>query len=459
MAKAENKTQALREIILTFAGEADGFSMEDIETKLSHPTDRRTLQRWLKKLIISGEVVSSGKGRATRYQLAKAAPATDIKELDSGFLPLSQESREIQQHITQPQQKRHPVGYGRDFLDSYQPNKTSYLTIQEKEHLAALGATVQMNAPAGTYAKQILQRLLIDLAWNSSRLEGNTYSLLDTQRLLDQGMSAGDKSASEAQMILNHKDAIEFIVNNTSDIGLNRYTILSLHALLSNNLLTNPAASGSLRTHSVGVAGSVYTPPGTPQFIEEMFGLLLDKAAQIEDPFEQAFFMMVQIPYLQSFDDVNKRVSRLAANIPLNKKNLAPLSFVEVPDTLYIDGLLGVYELNRVGLLKDVFLWAYDRSAKQYAAQRQSLGEPDPFRMLYRDQIRSLISEIITTPHSKEEAIIMIKARSLILPGADQERFVQTVENELISLHEGNFARYFVSPSQFKNWQKVWNTP
>ncbi len=259
-------------------------------------------------------------------------------------------------------------------------------------------------------------------------------------------------------MILNHKDAIEFIVNNSEGIGINRYTILSLHALLSNNLLPNPAASGSLRTHSVGITGSVYAPPGTPQLIEEMFGQMIDKADLIEDPFEQVFFIMVQLPYLQPFDDVNKRVSRLAANIPLNKKNLSPLSFVEVPGSLYIDGLLGVYELNRVELLKDIFLWAYDRSAKQYAAQRQSLGEPDPFRMQYRDLIRSLIPEIVTAPLSKGEADIIIKARSLRLPATDQEKFVQTVENELISLHEGNFARYLVTPSQFGQWQKIWNT-
>ncbi|MBX3256252.1 MAG: hypothetical protein KF862_19095 [Chitinophagaceae bacterium] len=78
--------------------------------------------------------------------------------------------------------------------------------------------------------------------------------------------------------------------------------------------------------------------------------------------------------------------------------------------------------------------------------------------MQYRDLIRSLIAQIITTPHSKAEAIPMIRARALTLPGGDQEKFVQTVEHELVSLHEGNFARYFVTPSQFKNWQKTWNT-
>ena len=264
---------------------------------------------------------------------------------------MSDDGIEIQKEVSRPQQQRQPVGYKRELLESYQPNITSYLTAKEKQRLAELGITARINEPAGTYAKEILQRLLIDLAWNSSRLEGNTYSLLDTQRLISDGMSADNKSATEAQMILNHKDAIEFIVLNSDDIGFNRYTILNLHALLSNNISPNPAASGRLRSFGVGIMKSVYTPLGIPQLIEEMFELMLQKAEQIEDPFEQAVFIMVQLPYLQPFDDVNKRVSRLAANIPLNRRNLSPLSFTEVPNELYVQGLLGVSELNRIELL------------------------------------------------------------------------------------------------------------
>jgi hypothetical protein len=104
-------------------------------------------------------------------------------------------------------------------------------------------------------------------------------------------------------------------------------------------------------------------------------------ATAINDPFEQAFFVMVQLPYLQPFDDVNKRVSRLAANIPLIKCNLAPPSFTDVPRQTYTEAVLGVYDLNTIDLLKDVFMWAYERSAARYAAVRQSLGEPDPFRL------------------------------------------------------------------------------
>jgi Fic family protein len=125
-------------------------------------------------------------------------------------------------------------------------------------------------------------------------------------------------------MILNHKDAIEFIVQVTEEIDFNYYTITNLHALLSNNLLPDPSASGRLRTFGVGITNSVFTPLAMPQLIDDMFRIMLSKAQEIENPFEQAFFIMVQLPYLQPFDDVNKRVSRLAANIPLNKHNLAP---------------------------------------------------------------------------------------------------------------------------------------
>jgi Fic family protein len=301
-----------------------------------------------------------------------------------------------------------------------------------------------------------LQRLLIDLSWNSSRLEGNTYSLLDTQRLLSQGQVATDKSAAEAQMILNHKEAIEFIVESAEDIGLNRYTITNLHALLSNNLLPDPAAPGRLRTFAVGIGKSVYTPLAVPQQIEEFFDLILAKADSITDPFEQAFFVMVQLPYLQPFDDVNKRVSRLAANIPLAKYNLAPLSFVDVPQDLYVQGLLGVYELQRVELLRDVFLWAYERSCLRYAAVRQSLGEPDPFRLQYRDDIRMLVMLIVTNNESQAEAKQKITTFATQLPEVDRTRFIEVVETELLGLHEGNFARYRIRPSEFAAWKANW---
>ncbi len=265
--------------------------------------------------------------------------------------------------LQQPIQKRIPIGYNTLFINNYQPNKDSYLTDTEIDKLTQLGQMVTPSQAIGTYARDLLNRLLIDLSWNSSRMEGNTYSLLDTQRLISFGQAADGKSNTEAQMILNHKDAIEFLVESANDIGFNHYTLLNLHAMLSNNLLPDPQASGRLRTIAVGIHHSVYEPPAVPQMILEIFDKMLKTCIQIKNPFEQAFFIMVHLPYLQPFDDVNKRLSRLAANIPLVKHHLSPLSFVDVPNDLYVQGMLGVYELNRIDLLKDVFIWAYGRSS------------------------------------------------------------------------------------------------
>ncbi|MGA2128093.1 MAG: Fic family protein [Xanthobacteraceae bacterium] len=271
------------------------------------------------------------------------------------------------------------------------------------------------------------------------------------------GEEAEGRARLEAQMILNHKDAIEFLVGAADEIGFNRYTILNLHALLANNLLADPTAAGRLRYIAVGIERSTFHPLELPQLIEESFDQVLATAAAIIDPFEQAFFAMVQLPYLQPFDDVNKRVSRLAANIPLIKGNLSPLSFAEVPRQTYTEAVLGVYELTRIDLLKDVFIWAYERSAARYAAVRQSLGEPDPFRLRYRDQLRDLIGDVVRARVARKDAARRIAAWSkTAIDPADRRRFAELAETELTSLHEGNFARYRIRPAEFAAWRRVW---
>ena len=428
-----------------------GASLEEIQDALQSPLERRTLQRRLTRLVEARHLSIKGKGRATRY-LAGASTTS----ADDNPIPLSSAAQSIRAQVNRPKHQRMPVGYNFDFLKAYQPNETFYLSQEERQRLHALGKTDGMTHPAGTYAKHILQRLLIDLSWNSSRLEGNTYSLLETERLLALGEVVAGKSALDTQMILNHKDAIEFIVEAAEDIGFNRYTILNLHALLANNLLSDPQAPGRLRFIEVGIGASVFQPLGIPQLINDYFDLILQKVAAIENPFEQAFCAMVHLPYLQPFDDVNKRVSRLAANIPLLKHNLAPLSFVEMPESLYIQGMLGVYELNQPVLLKDVFLWAYERSAARYAAIRQNIKDPDPFRLKYRDKMQVLIHDIIVlmmTRSAAAEAIKIVAAGLLI---NDQARFIEVVETDLLGLNEGNCARYRVSLRTFQDWKRQW---
>jgi Fic family protein len=461
---------AIEEIVKKYPA---GITIEEIRKDLGFPIELRTLQRRLSALAGTGVLKLSGIKRSTKYHPVKdrtnasyylvnddknASIVQENENIEKAFpIPLSRESKEILSLLATPWGQRRPVGYKRKFVDSYRPNIDFYLDKKEREQLARLGAAHgNLDQPAGTYAKQILQRLLIDLSWNSSRLEGNTYSLLDTERLLSGGEPAPDKSAAEAQMILNHKDAIEFMVRGAGEIGFNRYTLLNLHALLSNNLLPDPAAPGRLRTHAVGIQKSAYTPTGIPQLIEEMFDDILSKAAAIHDPHEQALFAMVQLPYLQPFEDVNKRLSRLAANISLNKNNLVPISFIGVPENLYIQGLLVVYELNKTALLKDIFLWACARSADRYAQVRQTIGEPDPFRIKYRQALQSAITEIISRSMSSSEASLAIKNYALQIPEADREQFIELAETELLSLHEGNFARYHVSPQEFQQWKNGW---
>ena len=445
----------------------EGRTAQQISDALASAPPRRTLQYRLKFLVDSQRLVMEGRSRGARYRVPRqvsvaAQPVTF--DFTTGIArgevlaPLSKPAVEIREHVRQSLVARQPVGYDQAFLDSYRPNRTFYLSQVERDRLHEIGRPQISGQPAGTYARQILNRLLIDLSWNSSRLEGNTYSLLDTTRLLETGAEAEGKERLEALMILNHKDAIEFLVDAAADIGFNRYTILNLHALLADNLLADPEATGRLRYIGVGIEGSVFHPLAMPPLVEACFDQILATASAIGDPFEQAFFVMVQLPYLQPFDDVNKRVSRLAANIPLIKANLSPLSFEDVPRDLYTEAILGVYELSRVELLRDVFVWACERSAARYAAVRQSLGEPDPFRMRHRAALREVVGAVVRGRMDKRQAAAHVSAWAQEhMAGQERERFREVAERELLSLHERNFARYRIRPSEFAAWQEVWS--
>ena len=437
----------------------EGASLEQLGRAL--PSLRtRTLRNRLSLMVAKQRLTMTGTRRWARYHV-KDAPAPEIAavpaEVPADFqIPVSAAGAQIQHYVRRPPEARTPAGYDRSFLEAYRPNETAYLSASERAHLHKIGTPQMGDQPAGTYAKQILNRLLIDLSWNSSRLEGNTYSLLDTRRLIDLGLQAEGKDQIDAQMILNHKDAIEFLVSEATEIGFNRYTILNLHGILANNLLPDPDAPGRLRQIGVGITGSVFHPLEVPQLIEECFEQVLASAAAIKDAFEQAFFIMVQLPYLQPFEDVNKRVSRLAANIPLIKGNLSPLSFADVPKQAYTEGMLGVYELRQVDLLKDIFIWGYERSASRYAQMRQSLGEPDPFRLRHREALRALIAEIVRRPMNNKEAAAYIASWTAgNIEASERDKFQETAESELLALHEGNFARYQIRPSEFDAWRKV----
>jgi len=452
--QAEERDQIV-EIVGRFP---DGAALDEILAAMSEGLSRRTLQRRLADLADQGRIVGGRAQRSFKYRLAPIAGTLAVMQASDRLeargevdIPASPAGEEIKTYVRQPVQGRRPVGYSMRFLEAYRPNATWYLPEKLREQLHALGRSPASQAPAGTFARDILNRLLIDLSWASSRLEGNTYNRLDTERLIRFGEAAEGKDALETQMILNHKRAIEYLVHDVERVAVKAESIIALHALLSDGLLAAPLACGKLRNRAVEIGGSVYLPMALPQRIEELFGIVLGMAAEIEDPFEQAFFLMVHLPYLQPFEDVNKRVSRLAANIPLIKNNLCPLSFVDVPERAYVDALLGVYELNRIELLRDVFVWAYARACQQYVAVRSQLVPPDTFRLRYRALLAEAVCAIVRRGlPATMEAVRQTMPASVAAD--DRDSFAKLVVDEFKTMHTGNVVRFGLRPLEFEAW-------
>jgi hypothetical protein len=442
------------------ARQPNGISAGALARKFANEASRRSIARIIQTLLRRKSIVVEGQARSTRYRAANARITATVAASEENdvanatgevYVPLSPEGEKVRSWVRAPITQRRPVGYDRAFLDAYRPNETFYLSDRERrDWLNRIGSTALGERPAGTYARDILNRLLIDLSWASSRLEGNTYTRLDTQQLIETGRQAEGKDQIETQMILNHKRAIEFLIEQAQDIGFTRFTLLNLHSLLSENLLADPDAGGRLRSRIVDIQGTVFRPLAMPQKIEELFEQFLNKAAAIHDPFEQAFFAMVHIPYLQPFEDVNKRVSRLAANIPLIKSNLCPLSFIDVPEQAYVEGLLAIYERTHVGLLRDVFLWAYERSSQQFRAIASGMPKPDPFRMKYRLELGEAVAEIVRDGLSIDFDVEKVSEK--LVPREERKRFETMVREELSKLHEGNIARYGIRISEFRDW-------
>lgn len=463
--------ESLQMIESIIAGHADGIGISTLENALNQRSakalNRRTLQRRLGRLLQDGRIITEGESVALVYKPAPqstVARGAGIPAVASAgtpelglYVPLSPDGASIREYVGLPLMHRRPVGYQREFLQAYVPGVTYYLPEPIRAQLHEMGRTPIGERPAGTYAREILNRLLVDLSWASSRLEGNTYSRLDTQNLIEFGQVAQGKDAQETQMILNHKAAIEMLIEDIEQVGFDAYTFQNLHAVLSQNLMREDAACGRLRRRPVEISGTVFHPLAMPQVLEDCFRLLLQKAQAITDPFEQAFFLMVQLPYLQPFEDVNKRVSRIGANIPLIKHNLCPLSFIDVPERAYVEGTLGVYELNKTALLQDVFVWAYERSCQRYLAITQTMAEPDPLKIRYREALIEAVQSVVRQRHAPSPETIMRLATEFA-SATDQNAFAQLLNDALQQLHEGSVARYRLKRSDFLAWQAIRNT-
>lgn len=395
------------------------ISNTKIQARLSFEITTRALGYRLKLLREEGVIESSGRGRGTTY---RASSTADV-----------------------------PKGYERSRLDAYTPNTTFLLSEANRKRFHELGKTAASAAPAGTFARNILERFLIDLSWASSSLEGNTYSLLETASLLRAGEVAEGKNQLETQMILNHKSAIEYLVDSAEEIRFSRHMVFNLHALLMDNLFRSPGSLGAIREIPVGISGSRYIPLANPHTLEEMYDRILAVARAIEDPFEAGVFAMLHLSYLQPFLDGNKRTARMMLNFRLIKENLKPFSFVDVDREEYLHATLLWYEDGNHEPLVSLLMRAYETSAVRYEIVYEAI-EPDVFKMLHRKLIQRAVHEVVTDLISDPELFLDQRAKIAFEEGSDRGKFVAGVLAELRGLHEGNFARFKLRPSEFEKW-------
>jgi Fic family protein len=406
-----------------------------------------TINRYLTKLVDNKKLMRTGKGPATRYQLA--GTRSEAGQESSAALAMSLDwganALKVKADLNQPIGARTPVSYQRQFVDDYTPNVSHLLPQALAESLYREGR-MQGQLPASTYARKVLEQLLIDLSWTSSRLEGNRYTLLATQELFNLGKSA-DATDTDAVMLLNHKEAIEFLVDAVPQHGLTMMVVRNVHGVLMNNLLPDVEALGAIRQKIVNISDTVYLPAQNPHLLGEMLDQIVDKARHVKNPIEAAFFLWSNLAYLQPFDDGNKRVSRVCANIPLMLYNCAPLSFLDVEPNDYAQAMMGIYELLNVDMAVELFAWTYRRSIKKYSAVIDSIGTPDPFRARYRERIGEAVRRVV----ENEQAIDAI-VTELDIPAADRQDFAAMLRNDLRHLDAFNCARYRLEMSKTEEW-------
>ncbi|MGC7404703.1 Fic family protein [Pandoraea pneumonica] len=419
-----------------------------------------TVRDALSRLWADGEIVRLGGGKAPRYTVVGEASRGAVCEPDPpDYRSFAREIQRtlvteadgadaspetsLRRRLAAPLSMRTAVGYARDFVDSYVPNETSLLPEALARGLFRAGR-LPGRQPAGTFAKRVLEELLIDLSWSSSRLEGNRYTLLETEALFREEALASDL---DTVMLLNHKRAIEFLVDTVPHEGLTTSLLRNLHALLMHDLLANTRALGAIRCMPVGITDTRFQPEQTPSVLGEMFEIIVTKAAEIRNPIEAAFFLWVQLPYLQPFEDGNKRTSRLAANVPLMLENCAPLSFLDVDPFEYAQAMIGVYEFRDTALAVSLFERTYRRSLAKYATAVSSGDAPDLARVRLRTNLIAAIDKVVRARANVSDAV-----SALGLTDASCQKLALILAEELVELSTFNCARYYLTPHETQAW-------
>lgn len=324
---------------------------EEIREGVNFGGSDATLKRLIAMAVKDGNVVVEGKARATRYRLSDYAHLLMPLSLDTYFAK-DVDERQIQ------------VGFNFDVINN-QLSKVALFTDDELERLNALQAEFRKNIAEmseNEYRRE-MARLGIDLSWKSSQIEGNTYSLLETERLLRESKTADGKTKEEAMMLLNHKDALLFVLDNpdflqTLTIG----SIEDIHSLLTKEL----SVDKGLRHRRVGITGTNYRPLDNEFQIREAMRDMCDLINSRSNVFEKALLALLLLSYIQPFMDGNKRTARITSNALLIANGYCPLSFRTVDSIDYKKAMLIFYEQNNLYAFKQIFISQYEFAVKEY---------------------------------------------------------------------------------------------
>ena len=321
--------------------------MEGVQTTASPAT----IKRLLSDAAVNGNVEVVGRGPATRYKLSSQAYVMMPVNLDTYFLKEVDE-RQIQ------------AGFNFDLIRDILP-KVQLFTSEEQEHLSSLQEIFKKNISDMTpieYRKEI-ERLGVDLSWKSSQIEGNTYSLLETERLLKEKKTASGKTKEEAIMLLNHKDAFDFILDNPDySMLLSIHKIEDIHSILIKELNVEI----NIRHRRVGITGTNYRPIDNEFQIREA---LTDACNLINDKqniFEKSLLTLVLLSYIQAFTDGNKRTARIMSNAILIANGYCPISFRSVDSVDYKKAMLIFYEQNNISAFKKIFIEQFEFAVNTY---------------------------------------------------------------------------------------------
>ena len=310
-----------------------------------------TMKRLLALGVQNGDIVVEGKARATRYRLSDRAHLLMPLNLDTYFA-LDVDERQVQ------------TSFNFNLIREQLP-AVSLFTDEENTHLQELQAAFRQHVSEMTeneYRKEI-ERLGIDLSWKSSQIEGNTYSLLETERLLRESKTADGKTKEEAVMLLNHKDALRFIIDNSDYLQeLTISHIEDIHQLLTKEL----SVDRGIRHRRVGITGTNYHPLDNEFQIREAMRDTCDLINSKSNVFEKALLAIALLSYIQAFSDGNKRTARITGNAILIANGYCPLSFRSVDSIDYKKAMLIFYEQNNLYAFKQIFIDQFEFAVKEY---------------------------------------------------------------------------------------------